>query len=166
MYNVGDKVVYPMHGAGVIDKIEERHILEQTRSYYVLRFDVDGMKVMVPVDNVEKSGLRSVISLEDCETIMKSFTNDIESDDSTNWNRRYRENMEKIKTGDVFATAEVVKSLVLRDKRKGLSSGEKKMLITAMQILVSELSVVSEKKPSSVEKTITESIVVPEVTQE
>ena len=160
MYKIGDNVVYPMHGAGIIDKIEERHILERTRSYYVLRFDADGMKVMVPIDNVDKSGLRSVVSASDCDKIMESFTNDIEVEDSTNWNRRYRENMEKIKTGDVFSTAEVVKSLVLRDKRKGLSSGEKKMLITAMQILVSELSVVMDEKATKLEKRITDSIVV------
>ena len=158
MYNIGDNVVYPMHGAGTIDKIEERHILEQTRSYYVLRFDTDGMKVMVPVDNVANSGLRSVVSESECNTIMENFKNDIEVEDSTNWNRRYRENMDKIKTGDVFSTAEVVKSLVLRDKRKGLSSGEKKMLVTAMQILVSELSIVMDIKASKLEKTITDLI--------
>ncbi len=158
MYNIGDKVVYPMHGAGVIDKIEERHILNETKSYYVLKFSVGGMKVMVPVNSVEKSGLRSVISKPDFEKVMESFKGDVEVEDSTNWNRRYRENMEKIKTGDVFETAEVVKTLVLREKRKGLSSGEKKMLLTAMQILVSELSVVSGVEAGSLEKKITDTV--------
>ena len=154
MYNIGDKVVYPMHGAGVIDKIEERHILNETKSYYVLKFSVGGMKVMVPVDNVDMSGLRKVISKPEYEKVMKSFAGDIEVEDSTNWNRRYRENMEKIKTGNVYETAEVVKTLVLREKRKGLSSGEKKMLLTAMQILVSELSVVSGVEAEDLEKKI------------
>ena len=98
MYNIGDKVVYPMHGAGVIDKIEERHILNETKSYYVLKFQVGGMKVMVPVDNVEKSGLRKVITKSEYEKVMKSFQEDAEVEDSSNWNRRYRENMDKIKT--------------------------------------------------------------------
>ena len=158
MYNIGDKVVYPMHGAGVIDKIEERHILNETKSYYVLKFQVGGMKVMVPVDNVEKSGLRKVITKAEYEKVMKSFKDDAEVEDSSNWNRRYRENMDKIKTGGVFETAEVVKSLVLREKQKGLSSGEKKMLLTAMQILVSELSVVCGEKASDIEKKIMETV--------
>ncbi len=158
MYNIGDKVVYPMHGAGTIDKIEERHILNETKSYYVLKFSVGGMKVMVPVNSVEKSGLRSVISKPDYDKVMASFEGDVEVEDSANWNRRYRENMEKIKTGDVFETAEVVKTLVLREKRKGLSSGEKKMLLTAMQILVSELSVVSGVEADSLEKKITDMV--------
>jgi len=158
MYNVGDKVVYPMHGAGVIDKIEERHILNETKSYYVLKFAVGAMKVMVPVNNVDKSGLRKVISKSEFDQVMESFKGDVEVEDSTNWNRRYRENMEKIKTGDVFETADVVKTLVLREKRKGLSSGEKKMLLTAMQILVSELSVVSGVEPNSLEKKITDMV--------
>ena len=158
MYNIGDKVVYPMHGAGIIDKIEERHILNETKSYYVLKFAVGGMKVMVPVDNVDKSGLRKVITESEYDQVMKSFKGDIEVEDSTNWNRRYRENMEKIKTGDVFETAEVVKTLVLREKQKGLSSGEKKMLLTAMQILVSELSVVSGVEADDLEKKITDMV--------
>jgi len=158
MYKIGDKVVYPMHGAGIIDKIEDRHILNETRSYYVLKFEVGGMKVMVPVDNVAKSGLRKVISKDEYNKVMDSFKGEIEVEDSTNWNRRYRENMDKIKTGGVFETAEVVKTLVLREKRKGLSSGEKKMLITAMQILVSELSVVGGIKASDLEKKITEMV--------
>jgi len=156
MYNIGDKVVYPMHGAGVIDRIEDRHILNETKSYYVLKFKVGGMKVMVPVDNVDKSGLRKIITKEEYEKVMETFQNDIEVEDSTNWNRRYRENMDKIKSGGVFETAEVVKALVLREKRKGLSSGEKKMLITAMQILVSELSVVCGEDAATLEKKITD----------
>lgn len=155
MYSIGDKVVYPMHGAGVIDRVEERHILNETRNYYVLKFQVGGMKVMVPVDNVDKSGLRKIITKAEFERVMESFREDeAEIEDSSNWNRRYRENMDKIKSGGVFETAEVVKTLVLREKRKGLSSGEKKMLITAMQILVSELSVVCGEKATDIEKRI------------
>lgn len=158
MYNIGDKVVYPMHGAGIIDKIEDRHILNETRSYYVLKFEVGGMKVMVPVDNVSKSGLRKVVSKADYNKVMDTFKTQAVMEDSTNWNRRYRENMDKIKTGGIFETAEVVKALVFREKQKGLSSGEKKMLITAMQILVSELSIVGGVKASDLEKKITEMV--------
>lgn len=138
MFAVGDMVAYPMHGAGVIEGIEEKEILGQVKQYYVLRFSVGGMKVMVPVEGVQDAGLRPIITLEESNTVLEFLSGACE-DECSNWNRRYRENLEKIKTGKVYEVAEVVKSLTHRDREKGLSTGEKKMLGNARQILASEL---------------------------
>ncbi len=138
MFNVGDKVVYPMHGAGVIEAIEEKEIMGTTKKYYIMKMPIGEMKVMIPLDNVSKIGLRQII---DDEGVNKVFTilNEQHSSISTNWNRRYRMNMEKIKSGSIFKVAEVVRNLMIRERDKGLSTGERKMLESAKQILVSEL---------------------------
>ncbi|ATW27079.1 CarD family transcriptional regulator [Candidatus Formimonas warabiya] len=138
MFRIGDKVVYPMHGAGVIEAIEEKEILGEKRSYYVMKIPIGDMKVMVPMDNVEEIGLRQVIDDVGFQKVM-AILNDRKSPMSSNWNRRYRANMEKIKSGNIYEVAEVVRNLMLRDREKSLSSGEKKMLDYARQILISEL---------------------------
>ena len=138
MYDIGDKVVYPMHGAGVIEGVEEREILGEKQSYFVLRFPVGDMKVMIPTTNVEQIGIRPVISKVEVEKVIEFLTGD-KTKMSSNWNKRYRQNMEKIKTGDIFEVADVVKNLMLREKDKGLSTAERKMLTNARQILISEL---------------------------
>ncbi|HHT62526.1 MAG: CarD family transcriptional regulator [Bacillota bacterium] len=138
MFHVGDKVVYPMHGAGIIESIEEKEILGEVRSYYVMRIPIGDMKVMVPMDSVEEIGLRQVIDDKGFQKVM-AILRDRKSPMSANWNRRYRANMEKIKSGNIYEVAEVVRNLMLRDKEKSLSSGEKKMLDYARQILISEL---------------------------
>ena len=124
MFKVGDKVVYPMHGAGVIEKIEEREILGHRDQYYIMRLSVGDMKVMVPKSNAEEVGLRPVISPEEVPAVYEVLKGE-KTAMSQNWNRRYRANMEKLKTGDVFTVAEVVRNLGLRDKEKGLSTGER-----------------------------------------
>lgn len=138
MFAIGDKVVYPMHGAGIIEAIEEKEFLGQKRKYYVMHLPLGQMRVMVPLDGVEGSGLRQVIAEEECQQVL-----DILKDRSVapcaNWNHRYRAHLEKIKSGNIFAVAEVVRNLSLREKEKGLSTGEKKMLENARQILISEL---------------------------
>lgn len=138
MFNVGDKVVYPMHGAGIIEAIEEKEIMGTTKKYYIMKMPIGEMKVMIPLDNVSNIGLRQII---DDEGVNKVFTilREQHSIISTNWNRRYRMNMEKIKSGSIFNVAEVVRNLMIRDRDKGLSTGERKMLESAKQILVSEL---------------------------
>lgn len=138
MFNIGDKVVYPMHGAGVIEAIEEKEILGAKKQYYVMSIPIGDMKVMIPLDNVRQVGLREVIDGEDVEQVF-SVLRENHSKLTINWNRRYRMNMEKIKSGDIFKVAEVVSSLMSRDKDKGLSTGERKMLENARQILISEL---------------------------
>ena len=126
MFNVGDKVVYPMHGAGVIEAIEEREFLGEKRRYYIMRMPIGDMRVMVPTDATEEVGLRQVMSREDVEQVLAILRSQ-STKMSNNWNRRYRANMEKIKSGNAFEVAGVVRNLIQRDKEKGLSSGEKKM---------------------------------------
>ncbi|NLI61190.1 MAG: CarD family transcriptional regulator [Clostridiales bacterium] len=138
MFDIGDKVVYPMHGAGIIEGIEEREILGEKKNYYVLRFPVGDMKVMIPIANVEQIGIREVIPNEEADKVV-AFLNRDKSEMSSNWNKRYRQNMEKIRSGDIYEVAEVVRNLMLRDHEKGLSTAERKMLTNARQILISEL---------------------------
>lgn len=143
MFKIGDKVVYPMHGAGVIEAIEEKEVLGEIKHYYILRLPIGNMKVMIPIDHGRDVGLRQVITQDDVQVVLR-----ILSDKSTsmppNWNRRYRANLEKIKSGNIYEVAEVVRNLIKRDKEKGLSSGERKMLENARQILISELVLATE----------------------
>nr|WP_276718156.1 CarD family transcriptional regulator [Kyrpidia tusciae] len=138
LFNVGDRVVYPMHGAGVIESIEEREVLGKTGRYYIMRMPVGDIKVMVPIEQTGAVGLREVVDAEGVHKIL-----DILFDEGTQetaaWNRRYRDNMDKIKSGDAFAIADVVRQLAWLDRHKGLSTGEKRMYEMARQILLSEL---------------------------
>ncbi|KJS17228.1 MAG: CarD family transcriptional regulator [Peptococcaceae bacterium BRH_c4b] len=143
MYNIGDKVVYPMHGAGIIEAIEEKEVLGEKRQYYILRLPVGDMKVMIPISNCKEIGLREVINDEGVRRVI-DILQEQSSIMSTNWNRRYRANLEKIKSGDVYEVAEVVRNLINREREKGLSSGERKMLENARQILISELVLATE----------------------
>jgi len=138
MFQVGDKVVYPMHGAGVIESIEEKEILGEKQQYYVLKLPVGGMKIMIPTKSVNQIGIRQVISLEEMQRDVQVLSGK-ETDMPGNWNKRYRNNMDKMKSGSVFEVADVVKNLTVRDKEKGLSTVERKMLNSARQILISEL---------------------------
>lgn len=158
MFNEGDKISYPMHGAGIIEAIEEKMFLDEIRSYYVLRFTDGDIKVHVPVQNAEKAGLREIISCDDYDRVIASFKDDTDEEESSNWNRRNRENLEKMKSGDVFEIASVIKSLLKREATKNLSSSEKKMLGTSMQILVSELAAASNKEDEEVRDIITQII--------
>ncbi|MFP4020876.1 MAG: CarD family transcriptional regulator [Halanaerobium sp.] len=138
MYKIGDKVVYPNHGAGTIVGIETKTILDEKKEYYIMKLPIGEMKVMIPVDKIDKIGIRDVISEEKADEVFE-LLNGEKSKMSQNWNRRFRANQEKLKTGDIFEVAEVVRNLSIRDREKGLSTGEKKMLSNARQILISEL---------------------------
>jgi len=138
MFDVGDKIVYPMHGAGIIESIEEKEILGFKQYYYIIKMPIGDMKVMIPIDNVDDIGIREIIDANEAEKVFELLKEDRIAVNN-NWNKRYRENMMKIKSGDIFEVAEVVKTLMLREKEKGLSTGEKKMLSNAKQILISEL---------------------------
>jgi CarD family transcriptional regulator len=127
-----------MHGAGTIEGVEEREILGKTHRYYVLRLPIGDMKVMIPVDNTKEIGLRDVINAEEVDKVMVVLRQECTAM-STNWNRRYRSNLEKIKSGDIYEVADVVRNLASREREKGLSTGERKMLDSAKEILVSEL---------------------------
>ncbi|MGE5577286.1 MAG: CarD family transcriptional regulator [Syntrophothermus sp.] len=138
MFNIGDKVVYPMHGAGVIEAIEEKEVLGEREKYYIMKLPIGEMKVMIPMRNVREVGLRQVITKDEVDKVFEVLKG-AKTKMSTNWNRRYRANMEKIKSGDIFEVAEVVRNLSLREKEKGLSTGERKMLESSRQILISEI---------------------------
>lgn len=140
MYKIGDSVVYPMHGAGVIEDIEQKEILGKMQSYYVMRMPIGDMKVMVPMDNAVEIGMRDVICKAQAEKVLESFRTS-ETDVIQNWSKRFRDNMGRIKSGDIFEVSSVVKSLMMRDRQKGLSTGERKMLSNAKQILISEIVV-------------------------
>lgn len=138
MFSIGDMIAHPLHGAGVIDGIEERKINGQTRQYYMFRLPAGGMLVMIPVDNCSEIGVRPIISSAEADKLIDAMS-EIEVDMTQNWNRRYRENMLRIKSGDLMEVASVIKGLMARDLEKGLSTGERKMLRSAKQILISEL---------------------------
>ena len=144
MFSVGDRVVYPMHGAGVIEAIEEKEILGAKKQYYVMRLPLGEMKVLIPTESVSQVGLRGVIEKDEVTRVFVVLQGE-QPEMSANWNRRYRNHLEKIKSGDIFEVAEVVRNLMLRDREKGLSTGESKMLDTARQILISELILVQER---------------------
>ena len=138
MFDVGDKVVYPHHGAGMVVKKEKREVLGQTREYLTIKILHNDMTVNVPVESAEQVGLRTVIDEDLVNTVVKALTGG-STEMPKNWNRRFKHNRDKMKTGDIFELAEVVKNLSLRDHEKGLSTGEKQMFVKAKKILASEL---------------------------
>ena len=152
MFNVGDKIVYPMHGAGVIDAIEEKYILGEKQAYYILKMPGE-VKVMVPTAKAEEIGVRSIIDKSSAEKVFRVLESD-ETEMSMNWNKRYRDNMDKMKSGDIYKVADVVRNLSFKQKEKGLSTGEKKMLNNAKQILVSELVLTEHATQDEIEQMV------------
>lgn len=157
MFSAGDKILYPMHGAGVIQKIEERDILGETKRYYILKFPFGDMSVMIPVDKGQDIGIRPIITQSEIEAVFIVLHGE-SSEMSGNWNRRQRENMEKLRTGDIMLVAEVVRNLLRLDRIKKLSTGEKKMLTNAKQILMSELVLAGDIDPQKVDNLVEEAV--------
>ena len=153
MFQIGDKVVHPMHGAGVIDSIVQRRVAGQVQEYYQLKLSVGNMVVMVPTDNTGEVGMRPVVSGAKAEELMSEMEG-IEVDMTSNWNRRYRENLVRLKSGDLLEVARVVKGLRRRESQRGLSNGERKMLHTAKRILISELVLAQSLPYETVESSI------------
>ena len=152
MFNIGDKVVYPMHGAGVIQDIEEKNILGEKVSYYIIKMPGE-VKVMVPTAKAEEIGVRNIIDEDTASKVFKVLETD-STEMSMNWNKRYRDNMEKMKSGDIYEIADVVRNLSFKQKERGLSTGEKKMLLNAKQILVSELTLAEDLQKDAVEEMV------------
>lgn len=138
MFQPGDKIAHPMHGAGLVDSIVTKKVNGVKRDYYILKLPVGGMVVMIPTATSEAIGVRAVIDAKQADRVLAAIPS-LELDDTPGWNQRYRENMVRIKSGDPLEVAQVVKSLTHRDSVRGLSTGERKMLHTARQILISEL---------------------------
>ena len=156
MFNIGDKVVYPMHGAGVVDSIEEKDILGEKQAYYILKMPGE-VKVMVPTAKAEQVGVRGIIDKSAAEKVFGVLEAN-ETEMSMNWNKRYRDNMEKMKSGDIYEVADVVRNLSFKQKEKGLSTGEKKMLNNAKQILVSELVLTEHATQDEIEDIVEKKI--------
>ncbi len=152
MFNIGDKIVYPMHGAGTIDSIEEKDILGERKSYYILKMPGE-VKVMVPVEKAEQIGVRNIIDKTSADKVFKLLSQD-ETEMDKNWNKRYRDNMDKLKSGNIYEIADVVRNLSFKQKEKGLSTGEKKMLVNAKQILVSELVLAEQSNKDEMEELV------------
>ncbi|WP_138159375.1 CarD family transcriptional regulator [Peptoniphilus catoniae] len=158
MYKIGDRVVYPMHGAGVIVGIEDKKILGKIKKYYIMKMPIKEMKVMVPVDNVAEIGLRDILGTEDMDEVLKILSGEDNVKMPTNWNRRYRFNMDRIKTGNIKEIARVVRFLERIDQEKSLSTGERKMLTGAKQIIISEMSLVYDKDVDEITKMVEDAV--------
>ena len=152
MFKIGDQVVYPMHGAGTIDSIEEKDIAGKKESYIILKMPGE-VKVMVPVAQAEKIGVRNIIDRNSVNKVFSVLEHD-ETEMNKNWNKRYRDNMDKLKSGDIYEIADVVRNLSFKQKEKGLSTGEKKMLGNAKQILISELVLAENSKQDEMEEIV------------
>ena len=156
-FDVGDRVVYPQHGAAVVEKRELKSFFGEEREYLVLKVAFGDLTVMVPADNTEEVGLREVINDEEVEEVFAVLRKK-EARMPTNWSRRFKNHVEKLKSGDIYQVAEVVRNLSIRDKDKGLSAGEKRMLNRARQILVSELTFALEVDEETAEQRLNDAL--------
>lgn len=152
MFNVGDKIVYPMHGAGVIEAIEEKSVCNEKQSYYIIKMPGE-VKVMVPTAKAEDIGVRNIIDSETAGKVINILEQE-STEMSVKWNKRYRDNVEKMKSGDIYEVADIVRNLSFKQKDKGLSTTEKKMLLNAKQILVSELVLAESKDKEEIEELV------------
>ncbi len=146
MLNIGDVVVYPMHGAGVIAAIEENEVNGEVKSYYVLEMPMSSLKVMLPVDHLDKIGLRDVIDssrVEDVKKVLASKPDRMQG----SWNKRFQANLARMKSGDIMDVAAVARNLSLQDKKRRISSGERRLMDLSRQILVSELTFACDSTP-------------------
>ena len=157
MFSAGDKIVYPMHGAGVICGIEEKKILGEKKEYYIFKLPCSEINIMIPVDSEAAVGIRPVADKTVISDVIKLLGGESSQMDG-NWNRRYRDNMEKLKSGDIMKAAEVVRDLMRADRQKNLSSGENKMLANAKRILISELMLASDMTSDEAQKVIRDAV--------
>ncbi|MGE7867189.1 CarD family transcriptional regulator [Bacillus paramycoides] len=141
LFQIGDKIVYPMHGAGIIEAIEEKEILGTSRQYCVIRIISKDMQVMLPMDQLQKSGIRYIVDKDTLDGILLEFHHG-ESDPSLSWKQRYTMNMEKMKNGNLQDNAEVVRDLLRRNKERALNASEKQMLDNARKMVISEVALV------------------------
>ena len=153
MFSVGDLVVHPMHGAGVIDAIVQEKVAGSTQDYYVFKMPVGGLLLKIPTANSQAIGIRSIIQRPEAEALIAAIPS-MPVEENSNWNKRYRENMARLKSGDLYEVAGVIKGLLYRERRRGLSNGERKMLHSAKQILLSELVLAEDSGYEELEKRV------------
>ena len=144
-FQIGDKVAHPMYGAGILESVVQKKVDGKIQEYYLMKLMERSMVVMIPTEKSESIGVRPVIDRAQADAVLKAIP-EIEVEMTSNWNHRYRENMERLKSGDLLEVARVIKGLTMRDSKRGLSTGERKMLHSARQILISEL-VLSKNEP-------------------
>ena len=147
--NIGDKVVYPMHGAGEITGIETDELGGVVNSYYIFRLPMGDMKLMLPMDKVAEAGLRELISPAQVDELVKILTSETEQLQGS-WNKRFHTNLERLKSGNIFEAAAVARDLSRQNSKKKISSGERRLLDLSRQILISELVCVCGKTPEEI----------------
>ena len=158
--NIGDKIVYPMHGAGEITGIEENEVGGVVNSYYIFRLPMGDMKLMLPVDKIEDIGLRELITRDQLEKVVEILK--AETDPMLgSWNKRFNTNLERLKTGNIFDAAAIARNLSRQNSKKKVSSGERRLLDLSRQILISELVYVCNKTPEEITAWVDELIDVP-----
>lgn len=157
MFKIGDKVFYPMYGAGTICGIEERKILGEKKMYFTMKMPLDDAVAMIPTDTCESIGVRYIISEKEASKALSAFKSEEVLEDE-NWNKRHRDNMDKLRTGDIYQLIGVVKGLMLRDKKKGLSTSERKMLGVAKQMFISEIVLTGSANQNDVESILDDTI--------
>ena len=159
-FRKGDTVVHPEHGAAVVEELREKEFLGEKRTYLVLRVVYGDLTVLVPTDSTDQVGLRPVVSKNQVKKVLKVLTED-ETSSAANWSRRFKNNIEKLRSGDIYQVAEVVRNLSIRERERGLSAGEKRMITKARQILVSELAYATggteEKAEAMIDKVLDDS---------
>jgi CarD family transcriptional regulator len=156
-FSVGDTVIYPHHGAAIIEKVETREIKGEKRDYFVLKLTYGDLTVMVPSDAIEDCGVRNVVSKKEVEKVLDVLRQP-NGNQKGNWSRRFKANYEKLRSGDIYQVAEVVRNLCTREGDKGLSAGEKRMLTKAKQILLSELAVAIKKDEQKAEELVNKTL--------
>ena len=150
MFNIGDKILYPVQGAGIISEVEQCEVLGVMKDYYNLLMPIGNITIRIPVGMLNQLGIRAIISKEEIKDVMAYFSNR-DFEENYNWNKRYRENIEKLKTGSIYDAVDVYKVLAKREKEKGLSTGERKMFANTRQVLFSELMLAGDLDASTVE---------------
>ena len=147
-FQIGDKVAHPMYGAGILESVVQRKVDGKIQEYYLMKLLERSMVVMIPTENSESIGVRPVVDRAQADAVLEAIP-EIEIEMTSNWNHRYRENMERLKSGDLLEVARVVKGLTMRDSKRSLSTGERKMLHSARQILISELVLSKNERSES-----------------
>ena len=150
MFSIGDLVVHPMHGAGVIDDIVQEKVAGEKKEYYVFKMPVGGLILKIPVTNSQAIGLRAIISPAEASSLLDAIPA-LTVETNANWNKRYQENMLRLKSGDLYEVARVIKVLMQRESLRGLSTGERKMLHNAKQIMISEIVLAEQSAYDEVE---------------
>lgn len=157
MFNIGEKILYPPHGAGIIEGIEERVVLGKKQEYYIMKMPSEEMTVMIPIEGCDEIGVRYIIDKDEARKVLEAFRLEpVISED--NWNRRQRDNIAKIKTGNIYEVLSVVKALMVRERTKGLSTSERKMLNMSRKIMTSEIVLSGAADMSDVESIMNDTI--------